>query len=351
MKPANQISLTMFVMVLLAACSGNSTDRVADSASSDSAKKEATLPLQLIAAQEALYEVIDREAKAEILGSGYAWTEGPLWIPSEGMLLFSEIPANRVHAWKQGAEDPEVYLDPAGFTGEGTRGGELGSNGLLLDPEGNLVLCQHGDRRLARMTAPIANPAAEYETIVGEFNNQRFNSPNDAAYDAAGNLYFTDPPYGLEHRMEDPAKEIPYQGVFRYSQAGDLSLLLDSLTRPNGLAFFPGGNQLLIANSDPDKPYWYRYSVAEDGSLSQGEIYRDASDVGAEEPGLPDGLKIRSDGTVFATGPGGVWIFDPEGQELGRIDVGQRCSNVALNETEDVLFVTADSYVLRIELK
>jgi gluconolactonase len=351
MKPANQIWLAAIALVILGACSGNSSDRTADSAANDASNEEATLPLQLIPAQEALYQVIDPETKATILGSGYAWTEGPLWIPSEDMLLFSEIPANRVHAWKAGSDTPEVYLDPAGFTGEGTRGGELGSNGLLLDPEGNLVLCQHGDRRLARMRAPLANPEPDYETIVGEFDQQRFNSPNDAVYDAVGNLYFTDPPYGLEFRMEDPAKDIPFQGVYRYSKEGDLSLLLDSLTRPNGLAFFPGGNQLLIANSDPEKPYWYRYAVAEDGSLSQGEIYRDASEVGAEEAGLPDGLKIRSDGTVFATGPGGVWIFDPEGQELGRIDVGQRCSNVALNEREDVLFVTADSYVLRIDLK
>ncbi len=338
------------LLVFLSACSGNSTKNTTDQDPADATAQEAFLPLEIFDAQDALSAIIDPEARAVIIGSGYAWTEGPLWIPSEGMLLFSEIPGNKVHSWKEG-EAPQVYLDPAGFTGDGSRGGELGSNGLLLDPQGNLVLCQHGDRRMARMLAPLDQPASNFETIVGEYEGMPFNSPNDAVYDADGNLYFTDPPYGLESRMDDPAKAIPFQGVYRYSNTGELDLLLDSLSRPNGLAFLPDGKGLLIANSDPEKPYWYRYSLDENGFPTEGEIYYDASEVFANQPGLPDGLKVSSDGTVFATGPGGVWVFDQEGQVLGRLSLGELCSNVALNEKEDMLFVTADSYVARIALK
>lgn len=338
------------LLVFLSACSGNPAKDRTDKETADTTAREATLPLQVLKERDGLDAIINPEATAVIIGSGYAWTEGPLWIPSEKMLLFSEIPANKVHSWKEG-EAPQVYLDPAGFTGEGSRGGELGSNGLLLDPEGNLVLCQHGDRRLAKMLAPLSQPQSNFETIVGEYNGMPFNSPNDGVYDEDGNLYFTDPPYGLEFNIDDPAKTIPFQGVYRYSKEGKLDLLLDSLTRPNGLAFLPGGRELLIANSDPEKPYWYRYSLDENGLLSNGQIYYDASDEFAAHGGLPDGMEVRSDGTVFATGPGGVWIFDEGGQVLGRLSLGELCSNVAFNEKEDLLFVTADSYVVRIALK
>lgn len=350
MKTGNPLGLFLSMLVFLAACSGNSTKSTTDQAAADSVVQEATLPLQIVKERDALDGIIDPEATAVIIGSGYAWTEGPLWIASEGMLLFSEIPANKVHSWKEG-KAPQVYLDPAGFTGEGSRGGELGSNGLLLDPQGNLVLCQHGDRRMARMRAPLDQPESNFETIVGEYEGMPFNSPNDAVYDAEGNLYFTDPPYGLESRMDDPAKAIPFQGVYRYSKDGELDLLLDSISRPNGLAFLADGKELLIANSDPEKPYWYRYSLDDNGIPAEGQIYHDASEVFESNPGLPDGLKVRRDGTVFATGPGGIWIFDAEGQVLGRLNLGELCSNVALNEKEDLLFVTADSYVVRIALK
>jgi gluconolactonase len=204
---------------------------------------------------------------------------------------------------------------------------------------------------MARMLAPLDQPESNFETLVGEYEGRPFNSPNDAVYDAEGNLYFTDPPYGLESRMDDPAKAIPFQGVYRYSNTGELDLLLDSLSRPNGLAFLPDGKGMLIANSDPEKPYWYRYDLDENGFPTEGEVFYDASEVLSNQPGLPDGLKVSSDGTVFATGPGGVWVFGQEGQVLGRLSLGELCSNVALNEKEDMLFVTADSFVVRIALK
>lgn len=204
---------------------------------------------------------------------------------------------------------------------------------------------------MARMVSPLSTPEPKYESIVDEYEGMPFNSPNDAVYDTEGNLYFTDPPYGLENNMEDPKKAIPFQGVYRYSKEGQLDLLLDSISRPNGLAFFPGEKQLLLANSDPEKPHWYLYDLNETGGLENGRMFYDGSDAFKSDQGLPDGLKINSNGIVFATGPGGIWIFNKDAVPLGRLKVGELTSNVALNEEENTLFVTADSYVLRILLK
>lgn len=313
-------------------------------------KEESFLPIEVVSENAALQKILAPDVKARILGSGYEWTEGPLWVEEEQMLLFSEIPANKVHYWKQGAAT-EVYLEPAGLTSDEERGGEVGSNGLLLDPNGNLVLCQHGDRRLARMQAALGTPEPNYEVIIGEYEGKPFNSPNDATYDSKGNLFFTDPPYGLEFRMDDPKKAIDFQGVYRYTKDGTLQLLLDSISRPNGIALLPDEKSLIIANSDPEKPYWYHYELDGEEGLKNGKIYYDASNIAANEPGLPDGLKIKKDGTVIASGPGGIWIFDSSGVLSGRLKLGELVSNVALNENEDLLFATADSYVVSIPLK
>jgi gluconolactonase len=311
----------------------------------------ATLPLEIERNHELMDILFPEGTKAEVLGSGFEWTEGPLWVESEKMLLFSEIPTNTIHRWTE-AEGMSVYLNPSGYTGDSGRGGEVGSNGLLLSPSGYLVLCQHGDRQMGRMIAPLHSPAPDYEPIVGEYNGMRFNSPNDAVYDSQGNLYFTDPPYGLEYNIDDPAKEIDFQGVFRFDTDGGITLLLDSITRPNGLAFLPAEQTLIIANSDPKKPYWYSYKLVDQGkSLSDGRLFFDSSEALKTEKGLPDGLKVSAEGIIFATGPGGVWVFDALGKLVGRLKVGELTSNVALDDDEKFLYVTADSYVIRIPVR
>lgn len=313
---------------------------------------EPSLTLVIERNHELMDALFPEGTEVEILGEGFEWTEGPLWVEQQQMLLFSEIPTNTVHQWTaSGGTKP--YLTPSGYTGSTSRGGESGSNGLLLGPNGELVLCQHGDRQMARMKVPLGEPKPEYETIVGAYNGQRFNSPNDAVYDSQGNLFFTDPPYGLEKNMDDPAKEIPFQGVYSYNEAdGELTLLLDSLTRPNGIAFLPGEETLIVANSDPKKPYWYSYKVIDQGrSLADGKIFHDSSEALSTEKGLPDGLKVTKQGIVMATGPGGVWVFDAEGTVIGKLKVGELTSNVALDTGERYLYVTADSYIIRIPMQ
>jgi gluconolactonase len=295
-----------------------------------------------------LEKIISSEAKIEIIAEGFEWTEGPLWVKGVG-LLFSDIPPNKIYKWTR-KNGVKVYLTPSGYTGENERGGEKGSNGLLLDAEGNLVLCQHGDRRIARMTAPLVEPAPEYETIVNNIEGKRFNSPNDACYDSKGNLYFTDPAYGLEYKMDDPSKELDYQGVYRLSQSGDLVLLTDQLSRPNGIGLSPDEKTLYVANSDPDRAIWMAYGLNNSGNITEAQILRDVTSLVSEEPGLPDGLKVDANGNIFATGPGGVWILDPKGKVLGKIKTGQATSNCAIGEDGRALYITADMYVMRVDL-
>lgn len=297
-----------------------------------------------------LDKILPKDAKIEVLAEGFTWTEGPVWIADGGYLLFTDIPPNRVMRWKEG-EGASLFLTPSGFTGETTKSKEPGANGLLLDASGNLVLCQHGDRRVARMNAPLSQPKPEFVTLADRWDSKRLNSPNDAVFDSKGNLYFTDPPYGLEKQVDDPAKEIPFQGVYRRRPDSTVELLIDSLSRPNGIALSPDEKTLYVANSDPARAIWMAYEVQADGTLKNGRLFYDVtSKVGEALPGLPDGLKVNKQGFLFATGPGGVWVFDSNGALLGQILTGQATANCAFGNDGKALYLTADNYLMRVWL-
>ncbi len=312
-------------------------------------KKEVSLSVSIEKADAGLDSVVSRTLQIQVLGTGYEWSEGPVWVESEKMLLFSDVPKNTIYKWtaEKGAE---VYLTPSGYTGTTPREGEGGSNGLTLNDEGDLVLCQHGDRRIALMNTSTAQPTPEFSTITDRYEGKRFNSPNDVVF-YNYDYYFTDPAYGLPKGMEDSSKEIPFQGVYRATADGKTILLIDSLTRPNGLAFMPGGKKLIVANSDPDKARWYEYTFNDSMQIVSGKILYDATANAKTEKGLPDGLKIDSKGTIFGTGPGGVWIFNSEGKLLGKIKLQEATSNCALSTDEKALFVTNDMHVLKIQLR
>ena len=312
--------------------------------------QEAKVEFEIEKFDSGLDALIDSEAKVEVLAEGFDWIEGPLWVESHQMLLFSNIPSNSIYKWTQ-RRGAELYLQPSGYTGESPRGGETGSNGLLLHPDGHLVLCQHGDRRMAKMAAPLDSPKAEFVTLADKYMGKKFNSPNDAVFKSNGDLYFTDPPYGLEKNINDPLKESPYQGVYKVSGTGEVTLLLDSLTRPNGIALLPNEKTIIIANSDPGKPYWYAYDLDTEGIPVNGRIFYDATAASKAAPGMPDGLKVDRKGNVFATGPGGVWIFSRQGKALGRIKINQLTSNCALANGDKTLFITADNYLLKMDLR
>jgi gluconolactonase len=307
------------------------------------------LKVEVLKKRPELDGIIPANPDVEILAEGLQWSEGPLWLEKEQMLLFSDVPANIVYKWTK-QKGKEIYLNPSGHTGKGARGGELGSNGLLLDLKGALILCQHGDRRLGVMEAPLDKPSPKFKTLVGAYKGKKFNSPNDAVIRKNGDIFFTDPPYGLENNMEDPSKEIAFQGVYRLTKGGEIFLLTDTITRPNGIAFLSGENKVIIANSDPEKPYWYIYDIDETGKLKNGKIFYDATKEAMTFPGNPDGLKVDNHGNVFATGPGGIFIFNEKGNLLGMIKVNDKVSNCYLSK-DRFLYVTANSRVMRVKLK
>jgi gluconolactonase len=297
-----------------------------------------------------LLEIIPDVVKVEILAEGFEWTEGPLWLENQNKLIFSDIPNNSIFEWSE-KEGVKLYLKPAGYTSEKKRGGQTGSNGLLLNSKNDLILCQHGDRRMAKMNAKLSNPKAVFKTLSGNYQGKKLNSPNDAVYHKNGELYFTDPPYGLEFRMEDPAKELDFQGVYKLDKKGKITLLTKEFSRPNGIGFSPDYKKLYVANSDPGKAIWMVYDVTENGLIKNGKVFFDITDKVGKLKGLPDGMKVHPNGWIFATGPGGVLIFTPEGEHLGTIGTNEATANCAFNSDYSELFITADDYLLRMKLK
>jgi gluconolactonase len=298
-----------------------------------------------------LDRIIAPGALPEILAEGFEWSEGPLWLKDQEKVIFSDIPNNSIFEWSE-KEGLNLYLKPSGYTGTVKRGGESGSNGLLLDAAGNLVLCQHGDRRVARMLAPLDSPQASFETIVDSWEGKRFNSPNDAVFHSNGNLYFTDPAYGMEHGYGDPRRELDFTGVFLATPEGEAILLSDQLSAPNGIGLSPDESKLYLANSGGETGFlWMEYEVSQNGAIEKGRVFCDARPASDSLRGAPDGLVVRDDGIIFATGPGGVWILSPAGEHLGIILTGQATSNCTLDDRSRYLYMTADMFLMRIRLR
>lgn len=335
--------LLLSVFCFLFSCSENK-EKKEETATAEKYKKTGSFEVL----DPAFLELVDTSAGIEILAEGFVWSEGPVWVDKGNYLLFSDIPPNKVMKWSE-EKGLETYLHPAGYTGSDPRAGESGSNGLIIDANGNLVLCQHGDRRVARMDAPLDSPKAVFVSLVDKFEGKRLNSPNDAVFHKNGDLYFTDPPYGLLKNVDDSSKEIPFQGVYHVTKDGKVQLVTKNMTRPNGIAFSPDYSKLYVANSDEKAKIWNVYDVAADGTTSNERLFYDATKE--TEPGGPDGMKVDSKGNLFVTGPGGVWIFNAEGKLLGKIKPGQLCANVAFDSGHKALYITSHPWITRIKLK
>jgi gluconolactonase len=293
--------------------------------------------------------LFSKDTKAEILAIGFKWSEGPLWLKDQNKLIFSDVPRNTIYSWSE-KDSIQVYLTPSGYTDTIARGGETGSNGLSLNKDGKLVLAQHGDRRIAEMQAPLDAPKSDFKMLADKFDGKRFSSPNDVCADNKGNYYFTDPPYGLEKQENDPSKEQTKEGVYRINVDGSVEQLIDSLTRPNGIIVSNDGNKLYVANSDPARAIWAVYDIDAAGKLSNGKVFMDATSFVSKGKGLPDGLKMDSRGYIYASGPTGIWVFNPTGKHIATIKIKEHASNVALDDTESYLYITANMYLLRVKL-
>ncbi len=290
--------------------------------------------------------LVPADARVERIAEGFLWSEGPVWDKNQGRLLFSDVPMNTVFQWQDG-KGVSVFLKPSGYTGSSARGGEPGSNGLLMDGQGRMILCQHGDRRVARL-----NSDRTFTTLADKYMGKRLSSPNDGVFKSNGDLYFTDPPYGLPGLNESPAKELAFNGVYRISAAdGTVTLLTKEMTFPNGIAFSPDEKTLYVANSDPTRAVWMAFPVKDDGTIGAGRVFADVTSMmSPKRKGIPDGMKVNAVGNLFATGPGGVLVYAADGTHLGTFATGQATANCGWGEDGSVLYITAHMYIGRVRL-
>ncbi|MEO1246852.1 MAG: SMP-30/gluconolactonase/LRE family protein [Pseudomonadota bacterium] len=334
-------------LLLLAACEAMSASAAPD-----------TQPEQNIAAgyvevfDESALAILNPDPRVFVRASGYRWTEGPLWVEDGHYLLFSDIPNNVVLKYVPGV-GTTTYLNESGATGlkDGDYG--QGSNGLLLNGDGKLVLLQQGDRRVAAMRSELGTPKSEFDTLAGAYDGLRLNSPNDGVFGSDGSLYFTDPPYGLAKGADDERMELSFHGIYRLDPDGTLLLLDGSVDYPNGIGLSVDETVLYVAVSDSENPVWLAYDLLPDGAVDNRRVFYDATAAKAEPGGhgYPDGMAVHSSGAVFATGPGGVWLFSPDGRVLAMIHTDRATANCTLSSDERTLFLTATDTLMSLKLQ
>jgi gluconolactonase len=343
MSPRLRITVLSSIVAAYAGCAPS------DQPEEEMAPPETTAAAAIVPATAVTIERLDprfdslipEDAVVEKLGEGLEWAEGPVWVAADSSILVSDVISNVIFRWKEG-EGLTRYLEPSGYTGTAPFTGlEPGSNGLLIDSQGRLLMCRHGDRQVVRREHD-----GSITVIASQYDGRRLNSPNDLVYGPNGDLYFTDPPYGLPNTFESAEKEQEFQGVYKVSPDGTVTLLTAELNAPNGLGFSPDGRTLYVANTTPPRR-WMAYPVMDDGTIGEGRVFATAQD---SLPGAPDGLDLDSNGNVFATGPGGVWVFAPDGTLLGRIVTGVPTGNVTWGGADrSVLYIAANHELLRVQ--
>ena len=293
-------------------------------------------------------DLIDKNAKIELLAEGFDWAEGPVWVDRLNGVLFSDVPNNKVYMWNE-KKGLSIFLEPSGMTNYSPTNKTDGSNGLALDKNGNLILCQHGDRTVARLKKwNFKKPS--FDIIVEKYEGKRLNSPNDLVFDKSGSIYFTDPPYGLKIQDDDPLKELNFNGIYRWSESKGIELLSKSMKRPNGIILSEDEKTVYVGNSDKDNNVIIAFDNDKNGLVNE-RVFFDGNKLSKNRVGLFDGLKLHSSGIIFTTGPGGVLLLDSKGKHLGTIMPGKATANCAFDSDESYLYLTSDNVLARIKLK
>ena len=302
---------------------------------------------QITIFDNSVLSIINKNAKIEILADSFIVAEGPLWDADKGRLIFSDVRQNKIFTWDEKSGIKE-YISPSGLTGYApsfTVGG-IGANGLAFDENGNIILCQHGDRRLA-ITSNRSSKNPKFTTVVDNYKGRRFNSPNDLAISKNGDIYFTDPPYGFKN-FSDRYREIDFNGVYKYSKYGNLSLISGDMSRPNGIALSLDEKYIYVNNSDPkNDPKILRFNT----SNFEEKTFFDGKELSKKYPGGFDGLKVHSSGNIFTTGPNGILIISPKGKLLAMINYGKQITNCNFDNEEEYLYVTGFDDISRIKIK
>ena len=337
------IIVISIALITLSSCNNHKRSNLKNDTENSAVTKHSTIEIY----DRSVLSVIDPNTTFEVLAEGFYWSEGPLWIEELQSVIFSDVPANKIYRWNE-KDGLSVYLESSGHSGTENINSNRGSNGLILNAEGDLLLCQHGDRRIAEMKPEVKNPDSDFLTIAESYDGKKFNSPNDLVMDNEGNIYFTDPPYGLP---ENKTGEIGFNGVFKVSPDKVVTLLIDSLTRPNGIGLSPDHKTLYVNQSDPKKPVLLKYNITDEGSLENGRVLFDFSPFAEDAIGLPDGLKVHRSGNIFATGPGGVHIISPDGKHLALLSTEKATANCAFDKKQKYLYTTTTDRLIRILLK
>jgi gluconolactonase len=301
-----------------------------------------TTPARVTRLDPALDAIVPADATIEKLAEGFLFTEGPVWVP-DGYLLFSDPNSNTIYRWSD-TDGLSVFRTKSGYTGVDVgEYGQPGSNGLALDRDGRLTIDEHGNRRVTRL-----EKNGSLTVLADRFQGKRFNSPNDLVYKSDGSLYFTDPPFGLPKFFDDPRKETPFSGVYRWSD-GAVTLLTADVTGPNGLAFSPDEKFFYLGNWDEKRKVVMRYEVKADGTLANGRVFFDMTNAPGED--AIDGLKVDRQGNIYVSGPGGLWVLSPDGTHLGTIVGPEHPHNFAFGDADGrTLYMTAQTGLYRIRL-
>lgn len=296
---------------------------------------------------EALSEIISTDAVIEFLAAGFQWSEGPAWDKKRQRLYFSDVPQNKAYVWSE-SEGLKTFLDPSGIPNDEAEGfREPGSNGLLMTPDGSLLIANHGKRAVEKMDID----SKTRKTVINTYRGLSLNSPNDMALAKDGSLFFTDPAYGLKGIDESPLKQLSFSGVYKLSLDGELSVIDDTQAFPNGIALSPDERTLYVAVSDSEKPKIVKYAKNDAGKFGDPQLWFDAKPFQNQGlPGLPDGMVVADSGHVFATGPGGVFILSPDGKALGQINTGRASANCTFGDDGKTLYITAGDILLRVKL-
>jgi gluconolactonase len=289
--------------------------------------------------------IVTNNPKIFKLAEGFRFTEGPVWVRDRngGHLLFSDPNANTIYRYSQAGE-LSVFRSPSGYAGaDVSEYGQPGSNGLTIDREGHLLINEHGNHRVSRLAAD-----GSVTVLADSYQGKRLNSPNDLVTKSDGSVYFTDPPFGLPRFFDDPRKELPFSGVYRWKD-GEVQLLDRSLTGPNGIAFSPDEKFLYVGNWDEKAKVVMRHAVRPDGTLEPGEVFHDMTDAAGDE--AIDGIKVDVEGHVYVSGPGGLWVLAADGRHLGTIIGPKHPHNMAWGDEDGrTLYLAAESALYRIRL-
>ena len=303
---------------------------------------------EMIVYDDRFYDFIDASSQVETLASNLGWAEGPVWVGALNSLLFSDVAADKIYRWDE-SEGLREYLFPSGHLPDNSPNAWRGSNGLAIDQSGRLFLAQQSNRNISRMLETLDNPTPAYEVLADKYKGKMLNSPNDLVIHRSGDIFFTDPPYGLTGFENSPDIELGFFGVFRLSLKGELTLLAMDIDKPNGIALSVDQSRLYVSNSESGNPQIIAIDLDNQLSPGSSRLFYDAKKIVPDGPGSTDGMTVHASNFVFVSIPNGLGILSPEGILLGKIALGQ-VTNMAFDDTFSHLYITATKRLLRLKL-